>query len=56
MASPDTAAATSSRKVSRTSMAPVAATAPAVKSSESPGRNGQMTSPVSMKMTRKRIA
>ena len=38
------------------SQAPKAETAPATNSSESPGRNGVTTSPVSQKMMRKRMA
>src|SRR5688572_25289592 len=38
------------------SSTPVAASAPAAKRSESPGRNGQMTRPVSMKMIANNIA
>jgi hypothetical protein len=37
-------------------ISPVAAMAPATKRSESPGRNGVTTKPVSLKMMAKRIA
>ncbi|MNC85708.1 hypothetical protein D3C83_13200 [compost metagenome] len=39
-----------------TYMSPAAATVPATNSSESPGRNGVTTRPVSQKMMRNRIA
>ncbi|MND00919.1 hypothetical protein D3C83_197060 [compost metagenome] len=55
-ASPAIAAPISSTITSRISSTPVAASAPAVNSSESPGRNGQMISPVSMKMMANSIA
>ncbi|MNC79112.1 hypothetical protein D3C75_1314980 [compost metagenome] len=50
-------AAAISRPASSTgSMPPPAATAPAMNSRESPGRNGMTTRPVSQKITRNRIA
>ena len=45
--SPESAAATSSAITSAMSMAPAAASVPTTNSSESPGRNGVTTSPVS---------
>jgi hypothetical protein len=45
--SPSTAAVVSSTSTVVTSIAPVAASAPVANSSESPGRNGVTTTPVS---------
>ena len=53
---PAIAATTSVMASTFTSIAPVAAIAPATKSSESPGRNGVTTNPVSEKMIANRIA
>ena len=49
-------AATSSMNKVCTYMLPVAASAPATNNSESPGRNGVTTKPVSQKIIRNRIA
>ncbi|MOA59372.1 hypothetical protein D3C78_1839710 [compost metagenome] len=54
--SPLIAAIISRPPSSHGSMPPVAHTAPAMKSRESPGRKGITTRPVSQKMTRKRMA
>jgi hypothetical protein len=53
---PAIAATTSVNASMFTSIAPLAATAPATNRSESPGRNGVTTNPVSAKMIAKRIA
>jgi hypothetical protein len=50
------AAASTTTDATVSSSAPLAARAPAAKSSESPGRNGVTTSPVSAKTMAKRIA
>jgi hypothetical protein len=55
-ASPTNAATMTTTASTSTRIAPVAASAPAAKRSESPGRNGATMRPVSAKMMAKRIA